>query len=191
MLAFLKFLPFLAKLGSLGKWFTPLAAFIPGGQIGLIISSIISGITKFITWVVEDIVDLFTKPKRFAFAAVLVAAGAWFAADYYRDRVNDLKADIAKTTEALEKEQALTTAWEHRYADEQKRAADAAKARDEAAEQIKQAAIQAAAEAAARKRAADAKRVRDGDSGTATKGKSEKPATTSVWSLPALPWEAK
>ena len=191
MLAFLKYLPFLAKLGSLGSWFTPLAGLIPGGQIGLIISAVINGIIKFVTWVVEDIIDLFTKPKRFALVACLVLAGAWLAADWYREKINDLKSDLAEKSEALEKEQVVTKAWESRYADEQQRAAAAVKARDDAAEQIKQAAIQAAAEAAARKRAADAKRVRDGTGGGAAKAGPENAATTGVWSFPALPWSTK
>ncbi len=49
MLAFVKYLPWLAKLGSFGSWFAPLAGLIPGGQIGVIIMAVVNFIVKVVT----------------------------------------------------------------------------------------------------------------------------------------------
>lgn len=188
MLAFLKYLPFLAKLGAVGKWFGALGGLLPGGQIGLIISAIFGAIAKFIGWVVEDIVDVFTKPKRAALLLVVACAGAWFAADYYRDKIGDLKEEIAETRKQLKDATDENQGWRTRHADEEKRAAAAQDAR---ADEIKRAAEQAAVEAAARKRAADARRVREQQSSTGAKTGPEKAPDSSVFSVQGLPWFSK
>lgn len=134
MRAFLKYIPFLAKFGSLGSWFAPLLGFLPGGQIGLIITKIIDFIAKVIGWIVEDVVDLLSKPKRFALAIVLVATGAWLAADHYRDKMNELRKELADETEAKLVAQGENQDWRKRYADQTERAKAAEKARTDAEE---------------------------------------------------------
>jgi hypothetical protein len=190
MLAFLKFIPWLAKLGSLGSWFAPLAAFIPGGQIGLILAAIGRAIATFVRWIVEDVVDLFTKPKRFAFAAVLVGVGAWFAADWYREKVSELKSEVAELGTRLEASNTENKQWKERYDGEKLRAHEADLARiaaeDEVAKQI--AAEEKAAAKAGAARAAAARRVRDGAGGAAAKGGPEKAAESGMWGLPKLSW---
>ena len=173
------------------SWFGTLGmAFIPGGQIGLLIKGIGKAIITFIGWVIEDFTDLLAKPKRLAFAIVVAGLGAWFSAHWYKDQINDLKADVAKVTEALEVEMATNVAWKARYDDETKRAAEAEKARDEAAESIRHAAMQAAAEDAARKRAAAARRLRT-DASAEPKAGSAEPAKSGLFSLQNLPWASK
>lgn len=191
MLWFLKKIPFLAKLGSWGSWFAPLAGFLPGGQIGLILAAIGNAIVTFIGWVVEDIVDLFARPKRFAFAVVLLATGAWFAADYYRERVSDLNTQVADLGEKLETATTLNKEWEGRYDAEKVKAHDAELARIAAEEAVaKQIADEEkVAVAAAKARAAAAKRLRDGaGGGSASKAGPEKAAESGLWGLPKISW---
>lgn len=69
MIAFLlNWLPFLAKLGGLSKWFSPLLSFVPGGQvlaaIGGVFSAIASAIGWLITWVCADLADGLKEPQR-------------------------------------------------------------------------------------------------------------------------------
>lgn len=170
--------------------FLKLGWLIPGGQIPALIGSIFSAIATFVRWVVEDIVDVFCHPKRFALTLVLIAGGAWLSADYFREKIRDLKSDIAKVTEALEVEMTLNKNWQARYDDETKRAAEAEKARDEAADAIRHAAMQAAAEDAARKRAAAARRLRT-DASAEPKAGSAEPAKSGLFSLQNLPWASK
>ena len=156
---------------------------IPGGQIGALIGAVLNAVATFVRWVVEDVVDIFTKPKRFALAAVLVVAGAWLSADFYREKLKDLKSDIAKVTEALEAETQTNAKWQARYQDEEKLRIAAEHARANAEQQI----LQAAAEADARKRATAARRVRDQQSGPVQKAAGpEEPAQPSLWGIPKL-----
>ena len=111
-----------------------------------------------------------------------MAAGAWFAADYYRDRVNDLKSDLAEKSEQLQKAQTEITQWEGRLNEQNQRAADAAKARDEAEAQAK---VEAEA-VVARARAAAAKRVRDRTEPASVKAGPEKTPGPGVFGLPKL-----
>lgn len=192
MLAFLKYIPFLAKLGSLGKWFAPLAAFIPGGQIGLAITAVFGWIAKAFGWLVEDILALFTTPKRFVFAAFMVGIGAWFAADWYRERVSDLKSEVAQLGRDLEDATTLNKQWQERYDTEKVKAHEAELARIAAEEAVaKQIADEEkVAAAAGRARAAAAKRLRDGTGvPSAPKPGPEKAAESGVWSsFPKLQW---
>lgn len=193
MLAFLKYLPFLAKLGSWGKWFAPLAAFIPGGQIGLAITTFFGWIAKAFGWLVEDIVDLFARPKRFVFAVVLVVTGAWFAADWYRETVSELRTEVADLGAKLETATSLNKKWEQRYDAEKVKAHEADLARIAAEEAVaKQIADEEkVAVAAAKSRAAAARRLRDGGGspGSAKPGP-EKASEPSVWGwgLPKVQW---
>jgi hypothetical protein len=191
MLAFLKYIPFLAKLGSWGSWFAPLAAFIPGGQIGLAITTFFGWIAKAFGWLVEDIVALFTTPKRFVFAAFLVGLGAWFAADWYRERVSELNIQVADLGAKLETATSLNKKWEQRYDAEKVRAHEADLARLAAEEAVaKQIADEEkVAVAAAKARAAAAKRVRDGSGGGSAPAKGpEKASESGVWGLPKISW---
>lgn len=191
MLAFLKYIPFLAKLGAWGKWFAPLAAFIPGGQIGLAITAFFGWIAKAFGWLVEDIVALFTTPKRFVFAAFLVGIGAWFAADWYRETVSELKVEVADLGAKLETATTQNKQWKERYDTEKIRAHEADLARIAAEEAVaKQIADEEkVAVAAAKARAAAAKRLRDGTGGGGTpKSGPEKAAESGVWGLPKISW---
>ena len=165
--------------------FLKLGWLIPGGQIPALIGSIFSAIATFVRWVVEDIVDVFCHPKRFALTLVLIAGGAWLSADYYREKVRGLQNELVKTNEALDIEVETNKHWQARYDGEIKRAAEAEKAREEAADTIRHAAMQAAAEDAARKRAAAARRLRE-QQGGADKAGSAEPAKSGVWDLPTL-----
>lgn len=180
MLAFVKYLPWLAKLGSFGSWFAPLAGLIPGGQIGVIIMAVINFIVKVVTWIIEDIVDLFSKPKRFAFAILILACGAWLSADWYREKLADQHAMIVNLTEKLQTAETTNEHWEQRFKDEEKRALAAELAR-KAAEEAAQARQRAAAA-----RAAD-KRVRT-DAAPAAKAGPEKASGTGMFGLPSLSW---
>lgn len=167
-----------------------LISLIPGiGPVWSILGSICTLIGKVLKALMDDVVDLFTS-RRFVLAGCLVILGAWLSAHHYRDKINDLKSDIAKVTEALEVETATNVAWKARYDDETKRAAEAEKARDEAAESIRHAAMQAAAEDAARKRAAAARRLRT-DASAEPKAGSTEPAKSGLFSLQNLPWASK
>lgn len=171
--------------------FLKLGWLIPGGQIPALIASVFNAIATFVRWVVEDVIDVFCHPKRLALSIVLVAAGAWFSADYFREKVRELQKQLESTTEALEEEQALNKNWQARYDAEQKRAAEAEKAREAAAEEIRHAAMQAAAEDAARKRAAAARRLRD-QQGSADKAGPKEPASSGLSGFSiSLPWQTK
>ena len=161
--------------------FSKLAWFIPGGQIGAIISTVVDVIVRMIKALVDDVVDLFTS-RRFVLAACLVIGGAWLSADWYRDKISDLKSDLAERTEQLQNAKTEITQWEGRLNDQSQRAADAAKARDEAEAQAK---VEAEA-VVARARAAAAKRVRDRTEPASAKAGPEKTPGPGVFGLPKL-----
>lgn len=193
MLAFLKYIPWLAKIGSFGSWFAPLAAFIPGGQIGLAITTFFGWIAKAFGWLVEDIVDLFARPKRFVFAVALVVTGAWFAADWYRETVSELRTEVADLGAKLETSTTQNKQWKERYDTEKVKAHEADLARiaaeDVVAKQID--AEEKAAVAAAKSRAVAAKRLRDGGGSPSTaKPGPEKANESGVWGwgLPKVQW---
>ena len=154
-----------------------------------VLGTIATLIGKALKALYDDVVDLFTS-RRFVLAAVLVAGGAWLSADYFGEKIRELQKNLESTTEALEEERKLNNSWQARYDDETKRAAEAEKAREEAADAIRHAAMQAAAEDAARKRAAAARRLRE-QQGSTDKAGSAEPAKSGVFSLQNLPWASK
>ena len=83
----LKLLPFLAKLGFVGKLFAPIAAFIPGGQIGALLLSVASFVGTVIGWLWEAVVVACSRPQVFVLCFAFFAGGVYVSADWYREKV--------------------------------------------------------------------------------------------------------
>lgn len=173
MLALLKFLPFLAKLGALSKWF----AFIPGGQIVAIVGAVFGLVVKFVGWLLADIMDAFKEPQRLVVRVlcglVILGVGVHQGIKWSEGKVHAARAEVA----------AIKADLRQKDQDDAKLAAAAKAAREEAAHKA------LAAPAAVAPVVADPAAVPGVQPKRAGKPKHKEPGVLD--GFPALPWTSK
>ena len=121
-----------------------LLKFLPGANVLAVPLAIIEFIGNVIKWTWKGIEDCFTPPATFLVCAVFAIGGAYGMATFVGHRVSDLRVELKDVRGKLAKADSEVKDWRQRDQDQKDRAAAAEKARKEAEDAAKTAAVPAA-----------------------------------------------